>query len=152
MNLYIPLIAFFTIVSGNSMAELNIQQSPPNTKKGTVVVLGNKYHYYEEIKIIALGKLADLGDCGPTVKLGLIKKNANGWDTVVQIAQIPTLMCGFDSALWHGDTVNAQINNFPNNSYFKTESDIPGTYRFTYMYYKKNKSVLASTNEFELEL
>jgi hypothetical protein len=121
------------------------------TQRSNVIVLNKKVKIQDEIKLILNGKLAASGDCQPTIKLGLIKKNnINDWDTLVNINNLGTLQCGFGLHNWCNDTITISLFNYTFINNFRKRTEISGIYCFTYMEIKKYKTVVCKSNEFEI--
>jgi hypothetical protein len=118
---------------------------------GKVVVLTEKVAIANDIKLLVNGELAATGDCQPRVKLGLMKRNAlNGWDTLMDIHALGTLLCGFDRHKWSNDTISTSLLHYTLITPFKQGKEASGTYCFTYVAFKRGKSVMCTSNEFEI--
>ncbi|MCB9230531.1 MAG: hypothetical protein H6581_02635 [Bacteroidia bacterium] len=142
-------ICLFTSVwAGN---EPNQPWTPPTCRKGKVIVLQEKIKIQDELKLVLNGKLASTGDCISTVKLGLLKRNhLNSWDTLVDITELGTLLCGLDRENWHHDTVSTSFLYAAFFSRISKETGRAGRYCFTYLVLRRKRSVLRRTNEFEI--
>lgn len=114
-----------------------------------VIVLGDNFHYFDEIKLAVNGNLETTGDCTPTPKLGLLRRNdKNGWDTLIHVETLGTLMCGFGTQKWETDTVTTGFADHYRSWY---GAEYSGTYCFTYIVIQKHKSAVRSTNEFKVD-
>lgn len=149
MNLLIAAISFSSIVGGIAFSKTNDQTTQSKFKTSLVKVIEVKGPLYGDITVLLNGKLATTGDCSPTIKLGLIKKNGEVWDTISDIAKTGVLQCGLGSNVWKNDTTIVSLLNNNYLNYFSKKENIPGTYCFTYIRYKRGKSIISSTNSFE---
>jgi len=147
----ICLFICFFIVGITKTETIELKSSASLRRNSTAVVLNEKIEIQDDIKLLLNGELAATGDCNPSVKLGLIKKNnLNGWDTIVNINELGTLLCGFDRYIWSNDTITTSLLNYTFIGHFKKGKETSGTYCFTYVVFKRKKPVICKTNEFEI--
>lgn len=147
------MIALFNscFIEGITQPEANELKNVSQRRNSKVVVLNEKVKIQDDIKLLLNGELAATGDCTPRVQLGLIKKNhLNGWDTIVNINELGTLLCGLDRHIWSNDTITTSLLDYNFIGPFKKGKEAAGSYCFTYMEFRRNKTVIGKSNEFEI--
>lgn len=147
LTILIGLIYTYQVNEASTTGFYNIAR-----KSEYIELLDTTYKYGDEIKLLVQGKLRATGDCIASPQLGLIRKNeANNWDTLIAVNELPVFTCGFGSHVWSKDTIAIFLPEII-KPYIYAKMRVSDIYRLTFIHYKLGKPVIRSSNEFKIVL